>query len=98
MFVRLRVLERQVLKTKEKFWAYCRLLPANLLHPFSKRAVGGECYSFSVGFLFQEEGAPLPAKILGGLAVRKCDKGIVAHWRSALVHYVPVTPQDINRQ
>ena len=48
-----------------------RLLAANLLNQFSTRGVGGKCYSFPVGFLFQEERAPVPAKILGGQAVWK---------------------------
>jgi hypothetical protein len=30
----------------------CRLLLANLLNHFSKRGLGGKCYSFPVGFLF----------------------------------------------
>ena len=30
---------------------------------FLKRVFSEKCYSFSVGFLFHEEGSPLPAKI-----------------------------------
>jgi hypothetical protein len=32
------------------------------------KAAGEKGYSLSVGFLFQEEGAPLPAQILAGQA------------------------------
>jgi hypothetical protein len=53
-------------------WTDGRLLPAiNLLIHISKRAGGEKQYSFPVGFLFQEEGAPLPAKILRGQAGQK---------------------------
>jgi hypothetical protein len=40
-----------------------RLLPANIFNLFFKRGFSEKCYSFSVGFLFHEEGSPLPAKI-----------------------------------
>jgi hypothetical protein len=39
-----------------------RLLPANIFNLFFKRGFS-ECYPFPVGFLFHEEGSPLPAKI-----------------------------------
>jgi hypothetical protein len=45
------------------FQASRRLLPANIFNLFFKRGFSEKCYSFSVGFLFQEEGSPLPAKI-----------------------------------
>src|SRR5271165_2579757 len=41
----------------------CRLLPANIFNLLFTRGFSEECYSFSVGFLFYEEGSPLPAKI-----------------------------------
>jgi hypothetical protein len=40
-----------------------RLLPANIFNLFFKRGFSEKCYSFPVGFLFHEEGSPLPAKI-----------------------------------
>jgi hypothetical protein len=50
----------------------CRLLPAiNIPNHISKTGLGGRCYSFSVGFVFQKERAPLLAKIRGTKAVRK---------------------------
>jgi hypothetical protein len=39
------------------------LLPANIFNLFFKRGFSEKCYSFSVRFLFHEEGSPLPAKI-----------------------------------
>jgi hypothetical protein len=42
---------------------YSRLLAANISNLFSKRGFSENCYSFPVGFLFHEEGSPLPAKI-----------------------------------
>ena len=44
-----------------------RLLPANFLN-HTLKAADGKGYSLSVGFLYQEEGAPLPAQILAGQA------------------------------
>jgi hypothetical protein len=53
-------------------------------------------YSFPVGLMFQGEDLR-PAKILGGQ--RGAESGIqriIAHWRSALAHYVQVTRQDVS--
>ena len=41
----------------------CGLLAANIFHIFFTKGFSEKCYSFSVGFLFHEEGSPLPAKI-----------------------------------
>jgi hypothetical protein len=41
----------------------CRLLAANIFNLFFKRGFSEKCYSFPVGFLFHQEGSPLPAKI-----------------------------------
>src|SRR5215472_818365 len=43
----------------------CPLLPANPVNHTPKKAVGEAVFS-PVGFLFREEGAPLPAQILAG--------------------------------
>jgi hypothetical protein len=49
----------------------CRLLPANIFNLRFTRGFSEECYSFSVEFLFYEEGSPLPAKIF---EFRRCGK------------------------
>jgi hypothetical protein len=55
------------------------------------------CHSCPLQGLFLGGRSPLPAKILGGQ--RRAESGInriVAHWRSALAHYVQVTLQDFD--
>jgi hypothetical protein len=46
-------------------------LPANIFNLFFTRGFSEECYSFSVGLLFREEGSPLPAR---SFEFRRCGK------------------------
>jgi hypothetical protein len=49
----------------------CRLLAANIFDLFFTRAFSEKCYFFPVGFLFHEEGSPLPTRIF---EFRRCGK------------------------
>jgi hypothetical protein len=48
---------------RERSFPGCRLLAANIFDLFFTRGFSEKCYFFPVGFLFHDEGSPLPTKI-----------------------------------